>query len=54
MFVFRNEIIEEKDDDLRYSAWIKEFDGEQVELLSERLGLAHSMPLKTKLSNINQ
>lgn len=37
-----------------YSAWIKEFDGEQVELLNERLGFAPSMPLKTKLSKINQ
>ncbi|WP_257805850.1 site-specific integrase [Enterobacter ludwigii] len=37
-----------------YSAWIKEFDGEQVELLNKRLGFAPSMPLKTKLSKIKQ
>ncbi|MCK4228193.1 MULTISPECIES: hypothetical protein [Enterobacter] len=36
-----------------YSAWIKVFDGEQVELLNERLGFALTMPLKTKIS-INQ
>ncbi|AVL18693.1 hypothetical protein B2J95_11830 [Enterobacter cloacae] len=33
-----------------YSAWINEFDGEQVELLNERLGFASNMPLKTKLN----
>lgn len=31
-----------------YSAWIKEFDGEQVEMLNRNLGFAPSMPLKDK------
>ncbi|QJT80876.1 integrase [Kosakonia sp. MUSA4] len=31
-----------------YSAWIKEFDGEQVELLNSRLNIAPIMPPKLK------
>lgn len=37
-----------------YSAWIKEFDGEQIEMLNRNLGFAPIAPLKGKISKINQ
>ncbi|SAF45762.1 site-specific integrase [Enterobacter kobei] len=37
-----------------YSAWIKEFDGEQVELLNQRLGFAPTTPLEGKIIKINE
>lgn len=35
-----------------YSAWIKEFDGEQVELLNQRLGFAPNTPPERKITKI--
>lgn len=37
-----------------YSAWIKELDGEQVEMLNRNLGFAPIVPPKEKISKINQ
>lgn len=32
-----------------YGAWIKEFDGEQLELLNSRLNVAPTMPPRLKI-----
>lgn len=36
-----------------YSAWIKEFDGEQVELLNQRLGFAPNTPPRAEILKLN-
>lgn len=36
-----------------YSAWIKEFDGDQVELLNQRLGFAPNTPPEGKVIKLN-
>ncbi|WP_227317473.1 tyrosine-type recombinase/integrase [Cedecea davisae] len=36
-----------------YSAWIKEFDGEQVSMLNQKLGVAPTVPLNENLSKLN-
>ncbi len=35
-----------------YSAWIKEFDGEQVDLLNRNLGFAPTVPPANKITKI--
>ncbi|HDI3034268.1 site-specific integrase [Cronobacter turicensis] len=37
-----------------YSAWIKEFDGDQVEMLNQKLGFAPNTPPASKTTKLNQ
>ena len=37
-----------------YSSWINEFDGEQVDMLNDRLGFAPNMPPEGRIIKLNK